>query len=162
MNALRKHLSRASCCPCSGFGALLALWAFSSATWSKNLPSPAKTWEVSKHYVLEPFAKRGELDQGILRFAWYSLVLVAKGYAIALLIGTPLGFILGLVEAVRQELRPDHPGAAAGLAAGLAAAGAGAVPEVAAGGAVHHRGLRDVAHGAQHRARACARSPRTT
>jgi hypothetical protein len=48
-------------------------------TWSKNLPSPAKTWEVSKTYVLDPLAKRGELDQGILRFAWYSLVLVAKG-----------------------------------------------------------------------------------
>ncbi len=34
-------------------------------------------------YIVEPFAKRGELDQGILRFTWYSLVLVAKGYAIA-------------------------------------------------------------------------------
>ena len=72
--------------PMLGFGALLALWAFSSATWSKNLPSPAQTWEASKQYILEPLAKRGELDQGIARFAWYSLVLVAKGYALALLI----------------------------------------------------------------------------
>ena len=99
-----------------GFGALLALWAFSSATWSQNLPSPAKTWEVSKAYVLEPLAKRGELDQGILRFAWYSLVLVAKGYAIALLVGTPLGFILGWsklfaksFDPVIQVLRPVSP-----------------------------------------------------
>jgi nitrate/nitrite transport system permease protein len=102
--------------PLVGFGALLALWAFSSATWSKNLPSPLKTWEVSKDYVVEPFAKRGELDQGILRFAWYSLVLVAKGYAIALLIGTPLGFILGRsklfaqsFDPVIQVLRPVSP-----------------------------------------------------
>ena len=102
--------------PLVGFGALLALWAFSSATWSKNLPSPAKTWEVSKDFVLEPFAKRGELDQGILRFAWYSLVLVAKGYAIALLIGTPVGFNLGRsklfaqsFDPVIQVLRPVSP-----------------------------------------------------
>jgi nitrate/nitrite transport system permease protein len=102
--------------PLLGFGALLALWAFSSATWSKNLPSPAQTWEASKQYILEPLAKRGELDQGIARFAWYSLVLVAKGYALALLIGTPLGFILGWsklfqksFDPVIQVLRPVSP-----------------------------------------------------
>jgi nitrate/nitrite transport system permease protein len=102
--------------PLVGFGALLALWAISSATWSKNLPSPAKTWEASKDFIVQPFAKRGELDQGILRFAWYSLVLVAKGYSVALLIGTPLGFILGRsklfaqsFDPVIQVLRPVSP-----------------------------------------------------
>jgi nitrate/nitrite transport system permease protein len=102
--------------PMLGFEALLALWALSSATWSKNLPSPGKTWEVSRQYIVEPLAKRGELDQGILRFAWYSLVLVAKGYALALLIGTPLGFILGWsklfqksFDPVIQVLRPVSP-----------------------------------------------------
>ena len=102
--------------PVLGFAALLALWAFSSATWSQSLPSPAKTWEASRAYVVEPLAKRGELDQGILRFAWYSLVLVAKGYSLALLIGTPLGFILGRsqlfaksFDPVIQLLRPVSP-----------------------------------------------------
>jgi nitrate/nitrite transport system permease protein len=102
--------------PMLGFGALLALWAITSVTWSKSLPSPAQTWEASKQYVLDPLAKRGELDQGIMRFAWYSLVLVAKGYAIALLIGTPLGFVLGWsklfqksFDPVIQVLRPVSP-----------------------------------------------------
>ncbi|HMJ66839.1 MAG TPA: nitrate ABC transporter permease [Candidatus Binatia bacterium] len=102
--------------PLIGIAVVLALWALSSATWAKELPSPVKTWEKSKDYVLNPLAKRGEMDQGILRFTWHSLVLVAKGYAIALLIGTPLGFCLGLsktfskaFDPIIQILRPVSP-----------------------------------------------------
>ena len=102
--------------PLLGFAGLVGLWALTSKVWSENLPSPLKTWEVSKPYLSEPFAKRGELDQGILRFTWYSLVLVAKGYALALLIGTPLGFLLGRsklfklsFDPVIQLLRPVSP-----------------------------------------------------
>src|SRR5262249_15118320 len=67
---------------------------------------PAKTWELSRPYVVQPFDKRGELDQGILRFAWYSLLLVAQGYGLALLIGTPLGFLLGLSPLFRRSFDP--------------------------------------------------------
>jgi nitrate/nitrite transport system permease protein len=83
---------------------------------SKNLPSPSETWVASKPYIVEPFAKRGELDQGILRFAWLSLKLVAQGYAIALILGTPIGFFLGLsknftraFDPIIQILRPVSP-----------------------------------------------------
>ena len=102
--------------PILGGACVLLAWSASSRTWSRNLPSPSKTWEVSKPYVVEPFEKRGELDQGILRFAWYSLLLVAKGYALALVVGTPLGFLLGLsplfrrgFDPVIQILRPVSP-----------------------------------------------------
>lgn len=80
------------------------------------LPNVEETWISSKPYIVEPFAKRGELDQGILRFTWLSLVLVAKGYVIALLFGTPLGFCLGLsktftkmADPIIQVLRPVSP-----------------------------------------------------
>jgi nitrate/nitrite transport system permease protein len=102
--------------PVVGFAALLGLWAMTSYAFSENLPSPFKTWVASKPYLVEPFSKRGELDQGILLFTWYSLALVAKGYAIALLIGTPLGFFLGRsrlftqsFDPVIQLLRPVSP-----------------------------------------------------
>lgn len=82
----------------------------------KDLPSPHQTWTATKKYITEPFTKRAELDQGILRFTWYSLLMVAKGYAIALLIGTPLGFMLGLskkftamFDPLIQVLRPVSP-----------------------------------------------------
>ena len=83
---------------------------------SADLPTPAETWTASKLYITEPFAKRGELDQGILRFTWMSLVLVVQGYFIALVIGTPIGFCLGLskkfttaFDPIIQVLRPVSP-----------------------------------------------------
>jgi len=102
--------------PLVGFAVVLLLWSISSATWASNLPSPSKTWESSRDYVMEPFATRGELDEGILRCTWYSLILVAQGYAIALVVGTPLGFFLGLsptftkiFDPIIQILRPVSP-----------------------------------------------------
>ena len=83
---------------------------------SADLPSPGETWQASKPYIVEPFAKRGELDQGILRFTWLSLKLVAQGYFLALVIGTPIGFLLGLskrftkaFDPIIQILRPVSP-----------------------------------------------------
>jgi nitrate/nitrite transport system permease protein len=102
--------------PLVGIGLIVALWAISSITWATNLPSPLKTWQESRAYVLEPFAKRGEMDQGILRFTWYSLTLVAQGYALAIIIGTPIGFFLGLsktftkaFDPIIQIMRPVSP-----------------------------------------------------
>ncbi len=117
MSTLLKKLGLSSVLlPLVGIVFVIGLWGLSSATWSKNLPSPAKTWEQSKVYVTQPFDKRGELDQGIARFAWYSLVLVAQGYAVALLVGTPLGFLLGRsrlfaksFDPIIQILRPVSP-----------------------------------------------------
>src|SRR6187401_3705066 len=102
--------------PVLGLTVMVGIWALCSATWAKELPSPLKTWQASRDLVLKPFEKRGEMDQGILRFTWHSLVLVAKGYALALLIGTPIGFFLGLsktftktFDPMIQILRPVSP-----------------------------------------------------
>src|SRR2546430_17172230 len=92
--------------PLLGAVFVLLLWQIASTMWSKDLPGPLRTWNASKPYLVKPFEKRGELDQGILRFAWYSLLLVAKGYAIALLIGTPIGFMLGLSKFFAKSFDP--------------------------------------------------------
>ena len=83
---------------------------------SPDLPGLGETWKASKPYLVQPFAKRGELDQGILSFTALSLGLVAQGYLIALVIGTPLGFFLGLsknftkaADPIMQVLRPVSP-----------------------------------------------------
>src|SRR5215207_1046285 len=102
--------------PLLGFAVGVVLWHIVSITVSKELPSPFKTWTESREYILKPFEKRGEMYHWILRFTWYSLILVAKGYLIALAIGTPIGFLLGLSQTftktfdpIIQILRPVSP-----------------------------------------------------
>jgi nitrate/nitrite transport system permease protein len=99
-----------------GAAALVGVWALLSATVAADLPSPLKTWQESKPYVVAPWEKRGEMDQGILRMASYSLLRVGKGFLIAVLVGTPLGFLLGssrllarMFDPVIQVLRPISP-----------------------------------------------------
>jgi nitrate/nitrite transport system permease protein len=102
--------------PMVGILGVVVLWWLTSATFAPTLPNPIETWEASRLYIMEPFAKRGELDQGILRFTWYSLVRVAKGYMLGLAFGIPLGLILGVsktfqkaFDPIIQILRPVSP-----------------------------------------------------
>ena len=99
-----------------GICMMLVIWQVLATTVAPDLPSPFKTWEESKLYILQPWDKRGEMDQGILRMASYSLLRVAKGFFLAVLVGTPLGFILGssslffrMFDPTIQLLRPISP-----------------------------------------------------
>ena len=101
--------------PGVGIGlALLGWWAVSAM--APDLPSPVKTWNESKLYILKPLEKRGEMDQGIALLAYYSLVRVARGFLLGIAIATPLGFLLGvsrtltrICDPVMQVLRPISP-----------------------------------------------------
>jgi nitrate/nitrite transport system permease protein len=92
--------------PLVGAAAVLLMWAIVSATLAPDLPSPLRTWQESRRYILDPFFKDGEMNQGIGRLAFYSLVRVAKGFALALAIGTPIGFLLGLSRRFHQSFDP--------------------------------------------------------
>jgi len=84
--------------------ALGGWWAVSRLV--PDLPSPLQTWDESKIYVLQPFEKRGEMDQGIGLLAYYSLIRVARGFFLGILIGTPLGFLLGVSKGLTRMLDP--------------------------------------------------------
>ena len=92
--------------PLVGAAAVVVMWAIVSATVAPDLPSPFRTWQESRRYILDPFFKDGEMNQGIGRLAFYSLVRVAKGFALALAIGTPIGFLLGLSRRFHQSFDP--------------------------------------------------------
>ncbi|HYS93354.1 MAG TPA: ABC transporter permease subunit, partial [Candidatus Acidoferrales bacterium] len=101
--------------PLLGLGGVLVVWTVISQI-AHDLPSPLRTWNESRRYVLEPFFKDGEMNQGMGRLASYSLLRVGKGYLLALAIGTPIGFLLGLsrsfhaaFDPIVQFLRPISP-----------------------------------------------------
>ena len=102
--------------PLLGVAFMLLLWTLISQTVAPDLPSPFKTWSESQTYILRPFFKDGEMNQGIARFAALSLFRVCKGFSLAIAVGIPLGFVLGLSAAfhrafdpVIQVLRPISP-----------------------------------------------------
>jgi nitrate/nitrite transport system permease protein len=76
------------------------------STTVPDLPSPLKTWQDSKVYIMQPLVKRGEMDQGIALLAYQSLIRVAKGFLLGALIATPLGFLLGLSKAFNRMFDP--------------------------------------------------------
>jgi nitrate/nitrite transport system permease protein len=102
--------------PLFGVGVVLLIWTSLSQTVAPDLPSPLKTWSESQTYILRPFFKDGEMNQGIARFAALSLFRVSKGFSLAIIVGIPLGFMLGLsssfhraFDPVIQVLRPISP-----------------------------------------------------
>jgi len=101
--------------PLSGIVLVGVIWLAASQSVS-DLPSPFKTWQESKLYLLQPFEKRGEMDQGILLLASYSLLRVSKGFLLGIVLATPLGLLLGvsktlhrMLDPVIQILRPISP-----------------------------------------------------
>ena len=103
---MRADTSQKIILPLLGAACVLAIWSVVSVTVAPDLPSPGRTWQESQRYVLEPLFKDGEMNQGIGRLAFYSLVRVAKGFALALAIGTPIGFLLGLSRRFHQAFDP--------------------------------------------------------
>ena len=101
--------------PAVGVAVALFGW-WGASVMVSDLPSPMETWEQSKLYVLQPFEKRGEMDQGIGRLAYYSLVRVTRGFLLGILIGTPIGLLLGvsrtlsrMFDPIMQIMRPISP-----------------------------------------------------
>jgi len=101
--------------PFVGVGLGLLVW-WGASLRVADLPSPMRTWEESKLYILEPLSKRGETDQGILLLAFYSLMRVARGFLLGIAMATPIGFLLGvsptltrMFDPIMQVLRPISP-----------------------------------------------------
>jgi nitrate/nitrite transport system permease protein len=98
-----------------GIGTLVAIWAFAS-TRVADLPSPAATFTELRQLLAHPFHNGGPNDQGVGLQILGSLGRVGRGFLLAVLIGVPIGLIIGASKTawkafnpIIQLLRPVSP-----------------------------------------------------
>jgi nitrate/nitrite transport system permease protein len=98
-----------------GVALFVGLWALVARS-SPDLPTPGEAFTALRELLRYPFYDLGPNDKGIGRQLGVSLVKVFKGFALATLVGVPLGFLMGgskrawaAVNPIVQILRPVSP-----------------------------------------------------
>ena len=91
--------------PLLGVLLFIGLWSIISVS-SPNLPGPGKTWVSAVQVFSDPFYQKGPNDQGIGWNILSSLKRVGIGFAMAALIGIPLGFLIGRVAFINAMVTP--------------------------------------------------------
>jgi nitrate/nitrite transport system permease protein len=98
-----------------GFVLLVAVWQVGASTVD-NLPTPGDSFTKLKDLLSEPFFDRGPNDKGIGLRMLESLQRVFMGFGLAIVVGVPLGLLIGaskrawqMFNPVIQILRPVSP-----------------------------------------------------
>lgn len=77
------------------------------ATPAKSgIPSPGMVWHTAMTNLSNPFYNNGPNDKGVGLQLGYSLGRVLIGFFFAILIGVPLGFVIGMSPLMRKALNP--------------------------------------------------------
>lgn len=80
--------------------------AASQAQPASAMPTPLQVYHRSVELLSHAFDERGTNDVGIAWHLWYSIKRVLTGYAFALVVGLPLGFLLGMSPLMQRALNP--------------------------------------------------------
>ena len=76
------------------------------AVKSTGFPAPLEVGKTIAHHLADPFYDRGPNDKGIGLQLGYSLGRVSLGFALAVLVALPLGFVIGMSPLMRQAIDP--------------------------------------------------------
>jgi len=82
----------------------LAGWQGMHNSLTPNIPGPLQTWNRAQELFANPFAQTGPNTAGIGIQVLYSLGRVAAGFGLAVLVGVPLGFLMGMLPTFRAML----------------------------------------------------------
>ena len=98
-----------------GVAGFVALW-WLAAGRNDKLPAPGDTLTVLREMLADPFYDNGPDDKGVGVLVWLTLQRVFRGWALATLVGVPLGLAIGAsrrawqaVNPIVQVLRPVSP-----------------------------------------------------
>jgi nitrate/nitrite transport system permease protein len=110
-----RHLASSMFWGAMGFLLLAAIWQIGHVMKS-DLPGPAETLATLRELLAGAFATDGPAGQGIGLQLIESLKKVFSGFAMAALVGIPLGFLIGtvpqlwkMINPIVQLLRPVSP-----------------------------------------------------
>jgi nitrate/nitrite transport system permease protein len=87
-----------------GIGVFCALWQ--AVSLRTELPGPIPTFEVLGELLRDAFVPDGPAGKGVGLQMWDSLQKVIKGFLIAAIIGTPIGFAIGSSRRIHQAVNP--------------------------------------------------------
>ena len=76
------------------------------AVKSTGFPTPVAVAHTIAQHLADPFYDRGPNDKGIGLQLAYSLGRVSLGFALAVLVALPLGFVIGMSPLMRQAVDP--------------------------------------------------------
>jgi nitrate/nitrite transport system permease protein len=107
---------RATALPLMTFVIVIGIWLFIHLHVVKEIPSPLAVWHKAVEIFADPFYDKGPNDMGIAWQVLYSLGRVMAGFGLAVAVGVPIGFLMGMSPTFRtawqpliQILRPVSP-----------------------------------------------------
>ena len=71
-----------------------------------RVPVPSEVWTQLVTDLKDPFKNNGENDKGLGLHIFYSLMRVLAGFGAAMLIGIPIGFVIGMSELWFKAINP--------------------------------------------------------
>lgn len=92
--------------PVLTFLIVIGIWSFIHQEVTADIPSPAATWAHAKDVFASPFYNHGPNDMGIGWQVLYSLGRVMAGFVLAVMVGIPVGFLMGMSETFRRAWQP--------------------------------------------------------
>ncbi len=92
--------------PAITFLIVIAIWSFIHSDIAKDVPSPLATWKHAIDVFSHPFYNAGPNDMGIGWQLLYSLGRVLSGFGLAVVVGIPVGFLMGMSETFERAWQP--------------------------------------------------------
>ena len=92
--------------PALTFLIVIGVWLFLHSYVAKGIPSPLATWDKAVQIFSHPFYKNGPNDMGIAWQLLYSLGRVMAGFGLAVAVGVPIGFLMGMSKVFRSAWQP--------------------------------------------------------
>jgi nitrate/nitrite transport system permease protein len=92
--------------PAVTFGIVIGIWAIIHSEVAHGVPSPLTTWHRAVEIFSDPFYSNGPNDMGIAWQVLYSLGRVMAGFGLAVAVGIPVGFLMGMSETCRRAWQP--------------------------------------------------------